>query len=93
MRVIRYRDLKPQKGITHTRQHLLREEAAGRFPRRLQIGPNTVAWDEQEIDDWLASKPYVTKATRLPNRPTPRPHRKRRTNPPPSPALTLTTAS
>jgi len=30
-----------------------RWERAGRFPRRVKIGPNRVAWIRQEIDDWI----------------------------------------
>ena len=34
---------------------LRRWEAQGRFPKRCKIGPNTVAWRESAIHDWLAN--------------------------------------
>jgi prophage regulatory protein len=33
-----------------------RLERAGRFPRRLQLGGNSVGWLEEEIDAWLAER-------------------------------------
>ena len=32
------------------------EEKAGRFPRRIRLGPNSSAWFEDEIDAWLAKR-------------------------------------
>lgn len=36
--------------------HLWRLEKAGRFPRRMKLGPNSVGWLESEIDEWIASR-------------------------------------
>ena len=33
-----------------------REEKAGRFPRRVQLGPMAVAWYEDEVDEWIKSR-------------------------------------
>ena len=33
-----------------------RMEKAGRFPRRIQLGSNSVGWFEDEIDQWLSMK-------------------------------------
>ena len=33
-----------------------RLEKAGRFPKRLQLGGNSVGWLEEEIDAWLAER-------------------------------------
>lgn len=33
-----------------------RMERAGKFPRRLQLGGNSVGWFEAEIEAWLAQK-------------------------------------
>jgi len=30
-----------------------RREKAGRFPRRVRLGPQSVGWVEAEIDDYL----------------------------------------
>ena len=32
---------------------LYRWERAGRFPQRVRLGPNSVAWREDEINQWL----------------------------------------
>ena len=56
MRVLNYSELKEKKGIRWTRMHLGRLEARGEFPRRIHIGQNSVAWSEDEIDRFLASK-------------------------------------
>lgn len=34
---------------------LSRWEKQGRFPRRRQLGPNTIAWVEAEIEQWCAN--------------------------------------
>ena len=33
-----------------------RMEKAGRFPRRIQLGGNSVGWFEDEVDGWIAKK-------------------------------------
>ena len=33
-----------------------RMEKAGRFPRRIQLGGNSVGWFEDEVDQWLSMK-------------------------------------
>jgi len=44
--------------ISDATRHRL--ETAGRFPARIQLTDNIVAWDEDEIDAWLASRVTVT---------------------------------
>ncbi len=34
-----------------------RLERAGAFPERLNITPSRVGWAEEEIDEWIASRP------------------------------------
>jgi prophage regulatory protein len=41
------------RGITYTRQHLYRLEAAGKFPKRVKLGDRAIAWVESEIDEHL----------------------------------------
>jgi len=41
---------------SYNRNHLRRLEAKGKFPRRIRIGANRVAWVRQEIDDWLLAR-------------------------------------
>ena len=40
--------------VPYTPQHILRLEKRGLFPRRIQIGPNRVAWLLSEIEEWVA---------------------------------------
>ncbi|MBN8872840.1 MAG: hypothetical protein BGO51_28455 [Rhodospirillales bacterium 69-11] len=54
-RLLRYADLK-SKGFPWSRMHIDRLEKAGKFPKRLHLGPSTVAWVEEEIDAYLATK-------------------------------------
>lgn len=30
---------------------------AGTFPAPIELGPNSVGWYEDEVDEWLASRP------------------------------------
>lgn len=65
MKMLSFPELKTAKGIPYSRVHLRRLEAAGRFPRRAQLGGNAVAWIESEIDAWLeeraAERDYAAK--------------------------------
>lgn len=56
MKMIAYPELKPRKGIRYSNVHLRRLEAAGNFPRRVNLGGNCVAWVESEIDNWLEQR-------------------------------------
>jgi prophage regulatory protein len=44
------------KGIPYSNVHLLRMEREGRFPRRLRLGENRVAYLEAEVDAWLKAR-------------------------------------
>ena len=43
-------------GIRFSREHRWRLEAANKFPRRIYLGPQTVAWFEDEVLDWLEAR-------------------------------------
>ena len=47
--LIPYRDLKT-KGIPYSKPHLWRLERAGKFPKRVPIGPSRYGYVEAEID-------------------------------------------
>ena len=34
-----------------------RKEEAGEYPQRIQLGPNRVGWIEDEVLEWLRSRP------------------------------------
>lgn len=55
-RFVRFHHFRPDYGIPYSRVHIDRLEKAGRFPRRVQLGPNSVAWVEDEIIDWQAER-------------------------------------
>jgi prophage regulatory protein len=54
-RLLDYQALK-ERGIPWTRVHLGRLEAAGKFPQHIDVGDNSIAWFEDEIDDFLEQK-------------------------------------
>jgi prophage regulatory protein len=55
MKFLGFSDLK-SRGIPYTRMHLRRLEAAGSFPHHVDIGDNSIAWVEEEIDAWCAER-------------------------------------
>ena len=54
MRIISKRQLKEL--VLYSPQHVARLEKAGKFPMRVQLGPNRVGWVESEILDWLQKR-------------------------------------
>jgi prophage regulatory protein len=54
LRVISWREL--SEVIPFTRQHVLRLEKAGKFPRRIRLGTRRVGWLYSEIESWIATK-------------------------------------
>jgi len=54
MRIISKRQLKEL--VLYSPQHIARLEAAGLFPKRVQLGHNRVGWIEQEVLDWLQER-------------------------------------
>ncbi len=57
-RLLRNADL-DKRGIM-SRVNRWRRVKAGTFPAPVQIRPNSVAWYEDEIEAWLASRPRRT---------------------------------
>ena len=54
MRILSKRQLKEL--VLYSPQHVARLEKAGKFPKRVQIGPNRVGWVEAEVLDWLQDR-------------------------------------
>lgn len=54
MRILSKRQLKEL--VLYSPQHIARLEKAGKFPRRVQVGPNGVGWIEAEVLDWLTER-------------------------------------
>lgn len=53
-RIIRARDVRAMTTLSRTCIEQL--EAAGDFPRRVQLAPRVVGWYEDEIITWLATR-------------------------------------
>ena len=54
-RLLTFADLKA-RGLPWTRMHVGRLEAAGKFPQHIKLGANSIAWFEDEVDDFLEEK-------------------------------------
>jgi prophage regulatory protein len=54
MRILSKRQLKEL--VLYSPQHVARLEAAGAFPKRVQLGQCRVGWIEQEVLDWLQER-------------------------------------
>jgi predicted DNA-binding transcriptional regulator AlpA len=54
-RIVRRHERRALTGFSD--QHTLRMEKAGRHPLRVQLGPNSVGWWLDELDEFLASRP------------------------------------
>ena len=64
LRIITKKELRDL--IPYTPQHIHRLEKAGRFPKRLQLGPNRVGWRVADIEAWLKER-MPAGATALPD--------------------------
>lgn len=42
--------------VLYSPQHVARLEKDGKFPKRIQLGPNRVGWVESEVLDWLQER-------------------------------------
>ncbi|MEM9781027.1 MAG: AlpA family phage regulatory protein [Pseudomonadota bacterium] len=54
MRLLSKRQVKEM--VLYSPQHIARLEKAGKFPKRVQIGPNRVGYLESEVLDWLRDR-------------------------------------
>lgn len=61
-KTLRFPDVIDATGMK--RATVYREIAAGRFPEPVRLGPNTVAFYEDEIAEWLSTRPRGTDSVR-----------------------------
>lgn len=54
MKLLRFPQVKDRVG--YSRMHIHRMEKEGKFPKRVQLGPNSVAWIESEVNAWIQAK-------------------------------------
>ena len=57
MKVIRRKDIKDKVGFTY--HWVVQLEKRDAFPKRIRLGPQSVAWLEHEVDDWLNARRRV----------------------------------
>lgn len=55
MRYLRFDDLR-ERQIIDNRTTLARWIERGHFPKPVRLGPNSIAWPENEIDAWEAAR-------------------------------------
>ncbi|MDR3420102.1 MAG: AlpA family phage regulatory protein [Xanthobacteraceae bacterium] len=60
MKFLRYPDL-VAKGVVNSRMTLKRLIDTQHFPTGVLISPNARAWDEDEVDAWIAGRPAARK--------------------------------
>ncbi len=53
-KVLRRKAVREKTGYSD--MHIYRLERAGKFPRRVQLGPNSVGWIESEVDEWIEER-------------------------------------
>ena len=56
MKLLSIDELKPVKGIPYSKPHLWRLIRAGKFVQPIRLGENRIAFSEEEVDSWIASK-------------------------------------
>jgi len=56
-KLVSKKELKSIYGIPYCFAHIARLEAAGRFPKRVQLGACRVAWFAEEVETWIAERP------------------------------------
>jgi prophage regulatory protein len=42
--------------VLYSPAHIARLEAAGKFPKRVRLGPARVGWVDEEVEDWLRKR-------------------------------------
>lgn len=61
-RFVLHSQLLPEFGIGWSNVHLLRLEKETKFPRRVRIGNNTVAWLHSELVAWVEQRVAQSRA-------------------------------
>jgi prophage regulatory protein len=54
-KILGFNDL-AQRGIRFSRVHVSRLEKEGKFPKHLNLGPQSIGWLEDEIETWIAAR-------------------------------------
>jgi prophage regulatory protein len=54
MRMLSKRQVREK--VLYSPAHIARLEAAGKFPKRVKLGPSRVGWVEDEVENWLKER-------------------------------------
>ena len=54
MKLLNKRELRAKTSLSQT--EIVRKEKAGKFPERIWISTNRVAWVESEVDQWIEDR-------------------------------------
>ena len=54
LRFLRFPEVKAKAGLC--RMQVDRLEKVGKFPKRVQLGANSVGWVASEIEDWMVER-------------------------------------
>lgn len=61
MKLLRAPQVKALTGLS--RMTIYRLEQRGEFPSRVRLSRNSVAWRDQDVENWIASRPAVALET------------------------------
>ena len=54
LKIIRRKVVEDRTG--YTRSTIYSEMAVGRFPKQIKLGPRSVGWLEEDIEEWIAAR-------------------------------------
>ncbi len=54
MKILRLPEVRDRVG--KSKASIYRDEAVGRFPKRIVLGANSVGWLESEVDEWIEAR-------------------------------------
>ena len=57
MKILRRSEVVARVGLSHATVY--RMMSRGEFPRSVRLSPGRTGWRSDEIDEWLASRPYT----------------------------------
>jgi predicted DNA-binding transcriptional regulator AlpA len=63
MRLLTYAELRPQKGVPYSREHVRRLVKLKQFPAPVKTGIRAIAWLESEVDAHVAEMGWTRVAT------------------------------
>jgi prophage regulatory protein len=62
IKFVPHAELRRRWGLPWTARQVARMEACGRFPRRVRLSQNRIAWVEAEVEQWCKQRAAARKA-------------------------------